>query len=187
MRGNAVLVIDDVIERPAIEVRDNGGFKGVYAKLAIKQDSVIFNLRGTISTRPSKYTIQLGSNQHLNFPAIRRPNDDLDYCWQYLNHCCEPNGYMNTTERTFRALRDIAPGKEISFNYLTTESEMAEPFNCLCGSANCFGFIQGRNFLTTAQADRLALALGEDNVVTLFMPAIQKVSGDLKILRPGQR
>jgi len=180
MRGNAVLVIDDVIERPAIEVRDNGGFKGVYAKQAIKQDSVIFNLKGTISTRPSKYTIQLGSNQHLNFPAIRRPNDDVDYCWQYLNHCCEPNGYMNIKERTFRALRDIAPGEEISFNYLTTESEMAVPFHCICGSPNCFGYIQGRNFLTTAQADRLTLILGEDNVVTLFMPAIQKVSGNLK-------
>ena len=187
MRGNAVLVIDDVLERPAIEVRENARFKGVYAKQAIKQDSVIFNLRGTISTRPSKYTIQLSSNQHLNFPAIRRPNDDLDYCWQYLNHCCEPNGYMNTTERTFRALRDIAPGEEITFNYLTTESQMAVPFDCICGSANCFGFIQGRNFLTTAQADRLALAFGEDNVVTLFMPALPKISGELKTLRPVPR
>jgi hypothetical protein len=186
MRGNTVLVIDDVLERPAIEVRDDAGFKGVYAKQAIKQDSVIFHLKGNISARPSKYTIQLGSNRHLNFPAIRRPNDDVDYCWQYLNHCCEPNGYMNTTERTFRALRDIAAGEEISFNYLTTESEMAEPFNCRCGSANCFGFIQGRNFLTFEQADRLALALGEDNVVTLFIPAIRKASGELKILRPAQ-
>ena len=187
MRGNAVLVIDDVLERPVIEVRNNAGFKGVYAKQAIKQESVIFHLKGNISARPSKYTIQLGSNQHLNFPAIRRPKDDLDYCWQYLNHCCDPNGYMNTAERTFRAFRDIAPGEEISFNYLTTESEMAEPFNCHCGSANCFGFIRGRNFLTLEQADRLALAFGEDNVVTLFMPAIQKVSGDLKIFRPSQR
>jgi hypothetical protein len=187
MRGNAVLAIDDVLERPAIEVRDKAGFKGVYTKKAIKQDSVIFQLKGNISARPSKYTIQLGSNEHLNFPAIRRPNDDLNYCWQYLNHCCEPNGYMNTTERTFRALRDIAPGEEISFNYLSTESEMAEPFNCLCGSANCFGFIQGRNFLTLEQANRLALALGEDNVVPLFMPAIPRISGELKTLRPVQR
>ena len=98
----------------------------------------------------------------------------------------KPNGYMNTTERTFRALRDIAAGEEISFNYLTTESEMAEPFHCRCGSANCFGFIQGRNFLTVEQADRLVLALGEDNVVTLFIPAIRKGPGELKILRPAQ-
>ena len=180
MRGNAVLVIDDVLERPAIEVRDQGGFKGVYAKQAIKQDSIIFHLKGNISSRPSKYTIQLGSNQHLNFPANRGRNDDVDYYWQYLNHCCDPNGYMKTRERTFRALRDIAQGEEISFNYLTTESEMAEPFNCCCGSVNCFGFIKGRNFLTHEQAERLALAFGEDNVVTLFMPAISKRPRGLK-------
>ena len=186
MRGNAGLVIDEVLERPAIEVRDNAGFKGVYAQQAIKRNSVIFHLKGNISTRPSKYTIELGCNQHLNFPAIRKPNNDLDYCWQYLNHCCEPNGYVNAADRTFRALRDIAPREEISFNYLTTESEMAVPFDCNCGSPNCFGSIRGRNFLTRAQSDRLALILGEENVVTLFMPAIQKVSGRLKTLRPIQ-
>jgi hypothetical protein len=174
MRRNAVPVIDDVLEKPAIEVRDNAGFKGVYAKLPIERNSVILHLRGTISARPSKYTIQLSSNQHLNLPAIKRPKDHIDYCWQYLNHCCEPNGYMKTAERTFRALRDIAPGEEINFNYLTTEWEMAEPFNCHCGSANCFGFIQGRNFLTLEQVERLMLIFGEDNVVTLFMPPIRK-------------
>jgi hypothetical protein len=173
MGSNAVLAVDE-FQESAIEVRDNGGFKGVFAREAISQDSIIFQLQGTISSVPTKYTIQLGVREHLSFPAIRKANDDLDYCWQYLNHRCEPNGYMNTTERTFRALRDIAPGEEISFNYLTTESEMAVPFDCICGSANCFGFIQGRNFLTTAQAARLALAFGEDNVVTLFIPPIQR-------------
>jgi len=184
MRRNAAPVIDDVLEKPAIEVRENAGFKGVYANQPIERDSVILHLRGTISARPSKYTIQLSSNQHLNLPAIRRPNHGVDYCWQYLNHCCEPNGYMNTEERTLRALRHIAPGEEISFNYLTTESEMAEPFNCHCGSDRCFGFIQGRNFLTLEQAERLTLIFGEDNVVTLFMPAIRKGT-DIRSL-PGR-
>jgi hypothetical protein len=187
MRSNVVLAIDEVQEEPALEVRNNDGFKGVFAKEAISQDSIIFRLKGTISKTPTKYTIQVGAQQHLSFPAIRKPNDDIDYCWQYLNHCCEPNGYMNTTELTFRALRDIPPGEEITFNYLTTESEMAVPFNCICGSQNCFGLIQGRNFLTPAQAKRLSLALGEDNVVTLFLPAVRKASGNLKRSQPGQQ
>ena len=89
---------------------------------------------------------------------------------------------MDTAERTFRALRDIAPGEEISFNYLTTESEMAEPFNCACGSANCFEFIQGRNFLSRAESERLSRTMGEDNVVTLFMPAFQKLNGDQALM-----
>jgi hypothetical protein len=181
MRSNAVLATDEFQEATVIEVRNNDGFKGIFSKEAISQDSIIFRLKGSISKTPTKYTIQLANNQHLSFPAIRKPEDDLDYCWQYLNHCCEPNGYMNTTERTFRALRDIAAGEEITFNYLTTESEMAVPFNCICGSTDCFGLIQGRNFLTPAQAKRLALAFGEDNVVTLFMPAVGRASGELKI------
>ncbi len=187
MRSNAVLVIDAALERPVIEVRDTAGFKGVYAKQAIKQGSIIVHLKGNITRRPSKYTIQVGSNQHLNLPAITRPDDDVDYSWQYLNHCCEPNSYLNTAERTFRALRDITPGEEISFNYLTTESEMAEPFNCHCGSARCFGYIQGRNFLTLEQAERLTLIFGEDNVVTLFMPAIRKGTRHLKNSQPRLR
>ncbi|HEV7745594.1 MAG TPA: SET domain-containing protein [Pyrinomonadaceae bacterium] len=181
MRSNAVLAVAEFPEAPVIEVRNNDGFKGVFAKETIRRDSVIFRLKGTISKTPTKYTIQLGNKQHLSFPAIRKANDDIDYCWQYLNHCCAPNGYMNTTERTFRALRDIAAGDEITFNYLTTESEMAVPFNCICGSPDCFGLIQGRNFLTPAQASRLALAFGEDNVVTLFMPTVRRTSGELKI------
>ena len=181
MRSNAQLATDEFQEVPVIEVRNNNGFKGIFAKEAISQDSIIFRLKGSISKTPTKYTIQLGNNEHLSFPAIRKPKDDIDYCWQYLNHCCEPNGYMNTTERTFRALRHIAAGEEITFNYLTTESEMAVPFDCICGSPDCFGLIQGRNFLTPAQAKRLALAFGEDNVVTLFMPAVRGASGELKI------
>jgi len=178
MRSNAVLAIDEFEEEARIEVRDNDGFKGVYAREAILQDSVIFFLKGAISTQPTRYTIQLGHRRHLNFPAVRRTNDNLDYSWQYLNHRCEPNGYMNVDERTVCALRDIAPGEEITFNYLTTESEMAAPFNCICGSPACFGFIQGRNFLTRSQGERLSRTVGEDNLVTLFMPTVRKLSGD---------
>ena len=179
MRSNAVLAID-LDEQSPIEVRDNNGFKGVFATENIAQDSVVFYLNGTITTEPTKYTIQLGPRRHLTFPTIRKTNDDLDYCWQYLNHSCEPNGYMNTAEFTFRALRDIAAGEEITFNYLTTESQMAVPFTCICGSANCFGLIQGRNFLNPMESARLSHAAGEDNVVTLFMPAVQRSSGNLE-------
>lgn len=185
MRSNAVLAVKDFDEEFPIEVRDHAGFKGVFALDYIAEDSVIFFLKGTVSTQPTRYTIQLNQNEHLNFPDIGKTNDDLDYCWQYLNHSCEPNGYMNTAELTFRALRDIEPGEEITFNYLTTESDMAVPFNCCCGSAICFGLIQGRNFLSPAQSKRLTLAVGDDNVVTLFMPVTPKPAR--KNLRPASQ
>jgi SET domain-containing protein len=147
-------------ERSAVEVRENERYKGVFATEDIRSGSVIFHLRGTVSTRPTKYTIQLGEERHLECPPIRKASDKLDYCWKYLNHSCAPNGYINAAELIFLALRDIAMGEEITFNYLTTESELAAPFRCICGSANCFGFIRGRNFLTPDQAESLALAFG---------------------------
>jgi hypothetical protein len=159
MGSSALLAIDDLQDESLVEMKEDAGFKGVFAREDISQDSVIFLLRGTITTTPSKYTIQLGSRRHLKFPSIRKTDEDLDYCWQYLNHRCEPNGYINIAERTFRALRNIRRGEEITFNYLTTESVMAVPFNCTCGSSNCFGFIQGRDFLNPAEAERLALVV----------------------------
>lgn len=172
MQSNAVLGIGGFQEASPVEVRDTRGYKGVFAQEDIREGLIIFYLKGTVSTQPTKYTVELGSQRHLTLPATRETSDDLAYCWQYLNHNCEPNAYLNTAELTFRALRNIERGEEISFNYLTTESKMAVPFHCSCGSPNCFGFIQGRNFLSRAEAKRLALAVGEDNVATLVLPAV---------------
>ena len=184
MRSNAVLAGERFSSESAIEVKEKDGYKGVFAKETIAPGSVIFYLNGTVSKLPTKYTIELGRNRHLTFPAIRKRNDDRDYCWQYLNHCCEPNGYINTIDRTFRALREIAPGEEVNFNYLTTESAMAVPFTCNCGSANCFGLIQGRDFLTAEQLERLELCVGMDGLVALFLPASPEVGSRARRKRP---
>ena len=130
-------------------------FKGLFARKDIIAGSVIFLMKGIISTRANKYSVQMGQDKHIDFPPVRKPNDDLDYAWQYVNHSCEPNGYVNAAEYTFCALRNIRKGEEITFNYLTTESELATPFRCECGSAKCFGFIRGNKFLTVDQIAEL--------------------------------
>jgi len=168
MRGNAVLAVDEFQETPAVEIKDKEGCKGIFAKENISNDTVIFFLKGKITRRPTRYTIQIGNNRHLASPAIRKADDEMDYCWLYLNHNCEPNGYINIDELTFRARRDIAAGDEITFNYLTTESELAAPFNCTCGATTCFGLIRGRDFLTPAEAERLS-RVDEDSA--LFITA----------------
>uniref|UniRef100_A0A7S4U5V9 SET domain-containing protein n=1 Tax=Paramoeba aestuarina TaxID=180227 RepID=A0A7S4U5V9_9EUKA len=59
------------------------------------------------------------------------------------------------------AIRDIQKGEILSFNYLTTEFDMDEPFTCLCGGERatdadstslpkCFGRIQGYRYLSDA-------------------------------------
>jgi hypothetical protein len=160
MPSKAAATKDLPAEEPAVEVRESDSYKGVFATQDICSGSVIFRLQGTISTRPSKYTIQIGDERHLGAPAIVTASNKLDYCWKYLNHSCAPNGFINVNDLTFMALTGIAAGDEITFNYLTTEAAMDVPFNCRCGSKNCFGFIQGRDFLSEEEIDRLAAATG---------------------------
>ena len=132
---------------PNIEMKLYNGDKGLYARRDIVTGSVIFDLKGRISRRRNKYSVQLSRDKHLDFPLIRKPNDHLDYAWQYVNHSCEPNGCVNAAEYSFCALRNIRKGEEITFNYLATEYELAAPFLCKCRSAKCFGFIQGYKFI----------------------------------------
>lgn len=61
--------------------------------------------------------------------------------WAPQNHSCNPNtGYdgLNVV-----ALRDIAPGEELTVDYASYCNDDAEPFACRCGAANCRGWIQG--------------------------------------------
>ncbi len=84
--------------------------------------------------QPSRYTVQGGEDKHI----ILSPE-----FLQYINHSCNPNVFFNTTTMELTALQTIAPGDEFTFFYPSTEWDMAEPFHCLCGSAQCLGIIKG--------------------------------------------
>ncbi|KAM3555798.1 hypothetical protein MY1884_005397 [Beauveria asiatica] len=52
----------------------------------------------------------------------------------------------------------LQPGDELTFFYPSTEWEMAQPFQCLCGTPTCRGTIDGAKKMTSAQLDGLWLA-----------------------------
>ncbi|MDQ3625973.1 MAG: SET domain-containing protein-lysine N-methyltransferase [Verrucomicrobiota bacterium] len=56
----------------------------------------------------------------------------------YINHSCAPNCFSRTTRGhlLFFALRDIAPGEEITLDY-TPSQHPGRP--CTCGAPNCRG------------------------------------------------
>lgn len=144
----ALAEVDAAHQRSSnLEIREKDGFKGVFAKADIEINSFV-KLEGVVSGHPTKYSIQLDENTHLNMPTDEGMIDSPDFFWRYLNHSCQPNGYINTVELAFRPLRKISKGEQCTFNYLTTEYEMAAPFDCLCGAAKCFGFIRGYKHLS---------------------------------------
>ena len=79
---------------------------------------------------------------------------DNAYPWVYLNHSCSPNCYLKNNQ--LFALAAIDAQTELTFNYNTTEFEMASPFNCNCGSDNCLKKIKGYKYLTPNQRQKIA-------------------------------
>jgi SET domain-containing protein len=55
----------------------------------------------------------------------------------YINHSCEPNSYMKITygHILFIALRDIAPGEEITIDYESTLH--SDRKKCTCSAVSC--------------------------------------------------
>jgi hypothetical protein len=143
-----------------LEIREKDGCKGVFAKEDILMNS-IFKLGGVVLSHPDRHSLQVGEDRHLHVPTDKNGVENPDFFWRYLNHSCQSNGYVGTAELTFVALRKISKGEECTFNYLTTEFEMAVPFTCRCGAVKCFGLVQGSAHLSPRQKEELAaLALG---------------------------
>ena len=58
----------------------------------------------------------------------------------FINHCCDPNCETEEVDgRVFvQALRDIAPGEELTYEYNLWDSE-DEDQDCYCGVPACRG------------------------------------------------
>jgi len=129
-----------------LEVREAEKGKSLFAKEDIGKDEVLIKFEGVILNKPTRTSLQIDENKHLEGPG---ESDD------FLNHSCEPNGYVDFTDLSFRAWRDIRKGEEITHNYLTTEWDSANKFDCLCGTPSCVKKMWGFKYLTLEQKKKL--------------------------------
>ena len=83
---------------------------------------------------PSWLTVQVSEHVHIVL--------DPDILAS-LNHSCDPNVFLDVEAMRLVALRPISEGDELTFFYPSTEWDMAEPFECGCGSPECIGRIAG--------------------------------------------
>ena len=91
---------------------------------------------GRVAPRPDRFSLQIGPEEHLVIPEGVAVEEQMDrFPWRLLNHSCDPNTLFRGCE--LFALRPIAAGEELSFDYETTEWELASPFVCACGAVNC--------------------------------------------------
>ena len=127
-----------------IEVRQSVQHgRGVFASVAIAAGEEVLHFTGPLLHQSqvdfSDYHLQV-SDEHYIGPS--RAADD------YVNHCCEPNaGFRDGL--VLVALRDIASGEEITWDYSTAidEADFAG-FPCQCRAANCRGSVTSFRFLS---------------------------------------
>jgi hypothetical protein len=66
----------------------------------------------------------------------------------WINHSCDPNtGFAG--QITLVAMRDIAPGEEVCFDYAMSDGSHIDEFPCACGALQCRGTVTGNDWKRT--------------------------------------
>lgn len=93
-------------------------------------------------TNPTSATCAYTSVQ-----ASRDLHIELNCDLVYINHSCEPTLVFDMARWEVRVNPDLKGGlkkdDELTFFYPSTEWDMAQPFDCRCGTAECKGTISG--------------------------------------------
>jgi len=130
---------------PRVEVIRTAGTASLHAVRSFAPGEIVVPLEGHPVGQPTRFTIQVGTNAHLD-PISERASP-----WGYTNHSCDPNLAIDVARRVIIARRPIAAGEELCFDYRTTEWDMDEPFVCRCASPRCVGVLRGFAHLPPAR------------------------------------
>jgi hypothetical protein len=130
-----------------LELREGPGGRGLFVREPIAAGEPLLRFEGPLGDKPTRMSVQIGVGRHV-YIAPDAPE-------QFVNHACEPNGGLEFPSFTLIALRPLAVGEEVTFNYLTSEWDMGAPFQCTCGAPRCFGMIRGYRWLSPEERRRI--------------------------------
>ena len=111
---------------------------GLFAAQALQPGQAILLLSGAVLSRDEivalgserSYAIQIGPDEYLDTMPPGR----------YANHSCNPNAGIKN-DRVLMALRPVAAGEEIRFDYSTAMGRGHWTTECRCGEPSCRGVI----------------------------------------------
>jgi len=119
---------------------DGNGSFSVTAEREFVPDELIIMISGIMRRTPTRTSIQLGVAEHIEDPIIGS-----------MNHSCNSGAYIHVMNHCLRAAHIIRRGEEITINYNASETSLACPFRCRCGTADCVGLVRGYRFLSPEQ------------------------------------
>jgi cyanophycin synthetase len=125
-----------------VEVRNSRLGRGVCATRAILAGETILTTWGRKLAKRSRHSMQVAADTHILPDGVT----------VLFNHSCEPNCgvVIRAGEKRLevRALKPIAAGEELTFDYDTFEYEVEHLKGpCLCGAAKCRGRVAGYKHL----------------------------------------
>ena len=131
----------------AAPMPQKGGF-GVLARQPIDAGEVLAQWGGQVISRleleqldedtRTKQTVQIDEDSFLLTVHTPDPAD-------YINHSCAPNAGLQDF-RTIVAIRAVAPGEEICFDYAMCDGSPYDEFTCRCGAPTCRGRVTGNDW-----------------------------------------
>lgn len=118
--------------------------KGAFAKTAIAKGEIVFVKNGHILPNAEKCShsvIDCYWPIDDEYVLGARTDDECEKVKLYINHSCDPNCGLQGINVGV-AIRDIAAGEEITFDYSMLDNEEYS-FICTCGSPRCRQIITG--------------------------------------------
>jgi len=144
---NTQVISDHVIAK--VQMNTSSGQKSLHAAILFSPGDLISPFSaGTIQSYATYLTVQTGEDRHITL---------LPEFLQYINHSCDPTAFFNTTTMELTCIKALKPGDEITFFYPSTEWEMAQPFDCHCGSKECLGTINGASVIPLEKLKKFKL------------------------------
>ena len=123
--------------------------QGLFAAQAIPKGTRIIQYIGEkISSRERVQRLAAGNVYifHLTY-RYALDGQTLENTARYINHSCDPNCEVEKTLDTIWivALRDIAAGEELSYNY-GYDARNYQENPCHCGAPSCCGYILAQEY-----------------------------------------
>ena len=140
---------------PAVEVRKSAiAGRGLYAIERLKKDEIVAIKGGHIVPRAVflslSHACQVASLQISDMMYVCPLTDDeIPAVMNYVNHSCNPNLGLRGQLFTV-AMRDIAPGEELTADYCIAYTDSVLEIDCTCGHSSCRGKIYSDDWKLSA-------------------------------------
>src|SRR5437879_8572159 len=130
---------------------------GVYTTTAIKKRAIVAEYTGPRLTNSQAVDIYEDSPRTYLFGLVDGEHViDGDGIAAFINHSCDPNCEADEIKGhvIIRAIRNIAAGEELAYDYNLYDGDLDDPAPCFCESKNCRGSMYSEQEL--ARRRRLA-------------------------------